>query len=357
MRKLLTLAVLLPTLVAAGCSADSDEDAAPAGSSTTLPRAAPPRTVTVPARTSPAERGPSGNSGSFDRIPQIVDDVESSVVAIVVPGQGEGSGVIWNRQGAIVTNDHVVGDAESVQVVLSNGERLQGSVRGSDSRSDLAVLQVTRRNLRPATFARELPDVGELAVAIGNPSGFENTVSAGIVSGLHRAIPSGGQTPALVDLVQTDAAISPGNSGGALVGSRSEVIGINVAYLPPQTSGAVSIGFAIPAPTVIDVVTQLLRGGRVQQAYLGITYPAIPVDSAEGALVDTVAAGSAAQEAGFRPGDLIVAFAGRPVRAVEDLLTALRRQDPGDRIRIVVERGSRRQTLTATLDERPPDTG
>src|SRR5918999_81625 len=135
---------------------------------------------------------------------------------------------------------------------------------------DLAVLEIEGRNAPAAELADALPEVGELAVAIGNPLGFENTVTAGIVSGLHRSIPSGGLTPALVDLIQTDAPISPGNSGGALVNADGEVIGINVAYLPPGQTGAVSLGFAIPAPTAAQVVEQLLATGRVELAYLGI---------------------------------------------------------------------------------------
>lgn len=125
--------------------------------------------------------------------------------------------------------------------------------KATDPLYDLAVVTVERHGLPAATFADALPRVGELAVAMGSPLGFTNTVTAGIVSALHRSIPSGGQAPSLVDLLQTDAAISPGNSGGALVNGEGKVMGINVAYIPPQAQ-PVSIGFAIPAPTVVDDV-------------------------------------------------------------------------------------------------------
>ncbi len=148
----------------------------------------------------------------------LVEQVQPSVVSVAVEAgasQGEGSGVIWDDDGRIVTNDHVVAGSRQVEVVLASGDRLPAEVTASSRDFDLAVLQVERRGLPAAAFADELPVVGELAVAIGTPLGFENSAAVGIVSGLHRSIPSGGRTPALVDLIQTDAPISPGNSGGA----------------------------------------------------------------------------------------------------------------------------------------------
>jgi len=205
--------------------------------------------------------------------------------------------------------------------------------------------------------------VGELAIAIGNPAGFESTVTAGIISGLHRAIPSQGQTPALVDLIQTDAAISPGNSGGALVDRNGEVIGINVAYIPPQ-QGSVSLGFAIPSPTAVDVVRELIENGEVRHAFLGVTPAVVTPDTAElfdlpvdqGLAVQSLEPGGPAARAGVRSGDVIVSFEGRPLTAVEDLFGALRQRDPGERVEVVVVRGEgERETLQVTLGERPPD--
>lgn len=194
---------------------------------------------------------PSGDVGrSFADIPGIVASVEGSVVAILTDA-GEGSGVVWSEDGLVVTNFHVIAQAGEVAVAFADGERSPAEVLEVAPRSDLAILRTERTGLPAATFSRDLPEIGELALAIGNPLGFENTVTAGIVSGLHRTIPgSAAQTLALVDLIQTDAPISPGNSGGALVDAAGEVMGINVAYIPPnpqQGRGAVSIGFAIPS--------------------------------------------------------------------------------------------------------------
>jgi S1-C subfamily serine protease len=296
-------------------------------------------------------------------VPDIVEKVQPSVVAIQVTAgsaDGAGSGVIWDRDGVIVTNNHVVEGADSLTVVLLSGERIPATLRATDPLTDLAIIEVDRDGLPPAEFADELPRVGELAVAMGNPLGFENTVTSGIVSGLHRAIPSGGTTPALVDLIQSDAAISPGNSGGALVNGRGQVMGINVAYIPP-TEGAVAIGFGIPSPTVKDTVGQLLRNGRAEHAFLGFaprpldreTATQLGLATSEGVFVFNVTPGSAAEEAGLQPGDVITEFDGQQLTSVEDLYTALRGKKPGDTVDMTVMRGDQEIDLTATLDERP----
>jgi serine protease DegQ len=263
------LALLALVLVAAGCDAGSEEAVTTVVTTVTSEQ----RTTAAPAR-----------GDVFGRIPEIVERVEPSIVAVAFEteqGSGEGSGVVWDAEGLIVTNNHVIEGARGIEVVLASGARLKATVRDTDPLSDLAVLQVERKGLPAARFADALPTVGELAVAFGNPSGFEQSVTAGIVSGLHRSIPSGGDTPALVDLIQTDAPISPGNSGGALVDAAGEVIGINVAYIPPQTTGAVSIGFAIPAPTAVSVVRQLLQTGEVKRPFLGINFIQITPELAQ----------------------------------------------------------------------------
>ncbi len=308
---------------------------------------------------------PSGSASQpggdmFGRIPTIVRQVQPSVVSVLTDS-GQGSGVVWSRDGTIVTDDHVVADASRIQVAFADGRRVAARVRAADQITDLAVLQADRKGLPAARFATSLPVVGDLAIAMGNPLGFENSVTAGIVSGLGREIPgSAPQSQALVDLIQTDAPISPGNSGGALVAADGKVMGINEAFIPPG-QGAVSIGFAIPAPTVVGVVTQLLANGKVSHAYLGVSTTAITPEIASefglsqtsGALVTDVQAGQAAAKAGVQPGDVIVSLGGKDVASPEDLVAALRAHKPGERVPLVVVRGGDRRTLTATLSQRP----
>ena len=317
------------------------------------------------ARSAPAPvLAPSAQAATGD-IPEVVRKVEPSVVTIA-HDQGTGSGVIWSKDGVVVTNNHVVRVqdqvVERVEVAFFDGRRVPGTVRATDPSTDLAVVQVDRKDLKPATFQRALPQVGELAVAIGSPLGFENTVTAGIISGLHREIPGSAQQGirSLVDLIQTDAPISPGNSGGALVNGRGQVVGISVAYIPPE-QGAVSIGFAIPAATAVDVVGELLRTGRATHAYLGIE-PApvtrevaaqLGLDQAAGVLVMEVGDGTPAATAGLQPGDVIVRLDDKPIDTVEDLFGELRQHRPGDRVTLTVVRDGREQRLTATLADNP----
>lgn len=267
--------------------------------------------------------------------------------------------MIWDEDGTIVTNNHVVAGAENVEVALASGEQLSAEVVATDPLTDLAVLRVDRSGLPAASFARGLPAIGELGCT-RQSLGFENTVTAGVVSGLDRALPTGGQTPALVGLIQTDAPISPGNSGGALANAEGEVIGIKVAYLPPQ-SRAVSIGFAIPAPVVSDVVPELLADGDVEHSFLGVSVapltPAVArdfnLDVENGALVMRVVQGGPADRGGLRRGDVIVTVGGEPVEQVEDVYAALRDAEPGDDLSVQVVRDGRRLERAVTLEPRP----
>ena len=208
---------------------------------------------------------------------------------------------------------------------------------------------------------RALPQVGELAVVLGSPLGFEKTVTAGIVSGLHRSIPgSASETRALVDLIQTDAAISPGNSGGAVVDASGQVLGISVAYVPPQ-QGAVSVGFAIPAATATRVADELLEHGRVRHAYLGLQPAQLTSEIARelhvtvgGVLVYALAPDGPAAKAGIRPGDVLTAVGGQKVASVEELFAALRQHDPGEGVAIsYVRDGGTHTTHTQITDRRP----
>lgn len=183
---------------------------------------------------------------------------------------GVGSGVIYRSNGIILTNEHVVRADTTVEIAFADGRTERREVIASDADTDLAVVRVNRTGLPAASFETALPPVGALAIVLGSPLGFEKSVTAGIVSGLHRSIPgSARESAALVDLMQTDAPISPGNSGGAVVDGQGRVIGISEAYIPPE-QGAVAIGFAIPAATAVSVADQMLKNGRVQHAFIGI---------------------------------------------------------------------------------------
>jgi serine protease Do len=225
---------------------------------------------------------------------------------------------------------------------------------------------VDRGGLPAASFNEDDLLVGQLAVAIGSPSGFESTVTSGVVSAVGREFPAeltGGDeqaSRALVDLIQTDAAISPGNSGGALVDRDGEIIGINVAYLPPSETGAVNIGFAIPSDTATSIADQLIETGEVSTPYLGVVTTDLSPEDAErfglpmdsGALVTTVQPGSGAAEAGVRRGDVITVLGDSEIEDYGDLLGALRDYQPGDTARLTVFRNGDEMTLDVTLGER-----
>jgi S1-C subfamily serine protease len=304
----------------------------------------------------------------FGGIAELVADIEPSVVSVAVaapqnggPG-GAGSGVIVRADGVIVTNAHVVGDADEVEVMLADGVRLTATVEARDQITDLAVLRVDRQGLPAAVLAEGYPDVGDLAVAVGNPLGFDNTVTAGIISGLQRSLPDAvtAGTQALVDLIQTDAAISPGNSGGALVNASGEVVGITVAYIPPAI-GAVSLGFAIPSPTVEAVVQSLLADGTVSHAYVGVQAIALTpqiverfgVPVARGIIVMEVEPDSPGARGDVRPGDVITEIEGVAVGDVGEFLTQLRQYRPGESVMLDVVRDGDHIEMPVELGERP----
>jgi serine protease Do len=231
------------------------------------------------------------------------------------------------RPDVVVTNQHVVGDAREVVVVFADGTESPASVSATDTVTDLAVLRPRRQNLPAVTVRPDLPRPGERVFAVGSPLGFSNSVTAGIVSGLHREIPgSAAQSQSLVDLIQTDAAISPGNSGGALLDIDGRLVGINEAYIPPS-AGAVSLGFAIPTATVLDITEQLLADGTAEHPCLGVTLapltPAIReqlgVRTDRGALVVGIDDSGPAADAGVRAGDIIIRLGEDQVNSVEDL--------------------------------------
>ncbi|MBG6217667.1 S1-C subfamily serine protease [Arthrobacter sp. CAN_A6] len=320
----------------------------------------PPQAQTSRSASAPATAEQS-ESAAAPTIPEIVDEVQPSVVTIFTGGGGLGSGVIYSEDGLILTNEHVVRGNTEVEVAFADGQRVSGTVEATDVVSDLALVRADRTGLPAAEFETDLPRTGETAIVIGSPLGFENTVTAGIISGLHREIPGSARTSqSLVDLIQTDAPISPGNSGGAVVNGQGMIIGISEAYIPPQ-AGAVALGFAIPAATAVEVTEQLLEDGTAEHAFLGLVPGAITaqiaqqlgLESAEGAVVLSVQDGSPADDAGVRPGDVVVSMAGTDIVSPEALLAALREQDPGTTVDLTVRRDGEQIPLEVQLEDRP----
>jgi serine protease DegQ len=339
----LATVALAAVVLASGCTAPVNEERQPT-TQTSASASAPGRAA----------------EESGDLIPDIVASVQPSVVTIFT-GEGLGSGVIYDAGGLILTNEHVIRGADKVEVGFADGKRSSGRVRAADRVTDLALVEVERDGLPAASFETRLPRVGELAVVIGSPLGFANTATSGIISGLHREIPgSATNSQSLVDLLQTDAAISPGNSGGAVVNRDGKVVGISEAYIPPQ-SGAVALGFAIPAATVVQVVEQLRKDGTADHAFLGLVPGTITQQIADqlglpdtrGALVLSVVDGGPADDAGIRPGDVIVSLAGEPVETPEDLLAALRGHAPDENVAVELSRGGQKQDVKVKLVDRP----
>lgn len=306
----------------------------------------------------------SDQSGDpFGRIPAVVKQVEPSIVTITTNGT-VGSGVVYRANGEIITDEHVVAKAKSIHVTFADGQTMTARQRAGDPVTDLAVLQVDRANLPAASFAPDPPALGDLAVVLGSPLGLSKSVSAGIVSGFDRNLPASPETPAgLVGLMQTDAPISPGNSGGAVVDAAGDVIGISEAYVPP-TSGAVAIGFATPAAMVVNTVDQLISTGHARHAFLGVqetdltpqTAKLLGLSSANGVLVLTVVSGSPAAKAGLRASDVITGFNGKAVGSSTALDVALRSTRPGQVVTLRVIRKRRPINIRVTLVDRPTST-
>jgi serine protease Do len=345
------LASVLAVVVLAGCS--QRQPASQGNNDDNAAKASPKVSAQTPSRAS--SRVPAD-----EPVALVASEVGPSVVQVNVKavqrtpfgtrrGQGIGSGVIYRPDGYIITNNHVVEDATGVNVAFADGTTERASVVGTDPNTEIAVLKVNRNNLPAAAFDQNTPLVGQLAVAIGSPSGFESTVTSGIVSGVGREFPreltgGGSAARALVDLIQTDAAISPGNSGGALADRDGRIIGINVAYLPPAQTGAENLGFAIPSDTAVSVADQLIDTGKVSTAYLGVfTTDLSPEDASRFDLpVDS----------GVRKGDIITALGDAKVESYGDLLGALRDYQPGDTVTLTVFRNGDKTNLEVTLGEK-----
>lgn len=294
------------------------------------------------------------DAGLFDAYSQavmsVVDTVAPSVVK--VDAGGTGSGFIFAPDGLILTNSHVVADARRIGVTLPDGRDLVADLVGDDPHTDLAVLRVSAPGLVAAPFGdSSAVRPGQLVIAIGNPFGFQHTVTAGVVSALGRSLRA--RTVRLLEnLIQTDAALNPGNSGGPLVTSRSHVIGVNTAVI----LGGQGIAFAVPINTARYVVSSLLRDGRVRRSHLGVAGQDTPIPRHlvrahnlphdRGITVTAVSEGSAAADAQLRPGDVIVEFASEAVRGVDDLHRLLTEERIGELTAIkILRRGEPRRLL------------
>ena len=272
-----------------------------------------------------------------------------------VPTRGEGSGFIVTSDGVVLTNAHVVADASTVTVRLTDGREFEAKVVGADKKTDVAVLRIDAKNLPTVRIGNPAGTrVGEWVVAIGSPYGFENTVTAGIVSAKSRSLPEENYVP----FIQTDAAVNPGNSGGPLFNLNGEVIGVN-SQIYSRTGGYQGLSFAIPIDVAMRIENQLVAHGRVSRAKLGVAVQEIDRGIAEsfglpntaGALVANVEKEGPASKAGMQSGDVILKFNGRPITRSSDLPIAVAEAAPGSAATIDVWRKGRVEHLSAKLTE------
>ncbi len=298
--------------------------------------------------------------------------ISKSVVYVVSAGVGSGSGIIYDSKGDIVTNNHVVTGAHSLSVTLNNGHIYTARLVGTDAADDLAIIKIDASGLMPAHFATAGSyRVAETVLAVGSPLGLKQSVSSGLISGLHR-VEQEGNGAYIANAVQTSAAINPGNSGGALAALDGTVVGMPTLVQTSDTSGTSveGIGFAIPAERITFIADQIIAKGKVQhtgRAFLGI----VPTDSSgqsgfsfgfgsppatsstPGALVARVGSDTPAGKAGVQQGDVITAANGQTVTDAQDLLTVLAQAKPGETITLKINRSGQTKTIDVKLGELP----
>lgn len=293
--------------------------------------------------------------------------------------QAIGSGFVIDKAGHVVTNYHVVEGAKTVQVSFSNHESMRARIVGSDPATDIAVLKVAvpSRALRPLTLGNSSTvEVGDQVIAIGNPLGYDRSVTSGIVSAVQRSITAPNQVSTIGHVIQTDAALNHGNSGGPLLNADGEVIGVNAQIAPSNANANIGIGFAIPINTVKQVTSTLIDHGKVQHAFLGIEAKAIdsqvaqifhlPVD--RGLLLARVIKGTGAAQAGLRAGstevvvegeswpaggDVLVRADGHPLATVDDLRNVIADKKPGSSLKLELYRGVKKLTVSVKLGRQP----
>src|SRR4051794_15049616 len=307
-----------------------------------------------PPATQPNRSRPRSSGGS-ESISDIYQRVSSGVVFIQAGQSATGSGFVYDDQGHIVTNDHVVEEANSFDVRIgADTKPIPAQLVGKDPSSDLAVLKVDPGAVKNGLKPLELGDStalepGDQTIAIGSPFGLEGTVTSGIVSSLGRTITAPNDYP-IADAIQTDAAINPGNSGGPLLDGNGRVIGVNSQIKSGSGSNS-GVGFAVPVSSVKFVVPQIMNGGKVVRAYLGVRNG--DTQDLSGAVVGGVVAGGPADKAGLQSGDKITSIDGRQITSSDDVSSAVAARKPGEQAKVTVERGGNRRTLTVDLGTRP----
>jgi putative serine protease PepD len=327
----LLVAALLGGLVAVGAGMLVDDDDAPAAVTTT----------TVESSSRPTGAGLSAKA---------IYERTASAVVEVQAGNASGTGFVIDSEGHVVTNEHVVGTADSVEVRFAEGEEEQARVIATDRSTDLALLEVdlAGHNVDPVELGPSANvEVGDPVYAIGNPFGLERSLTAGIVSAVDREIEApNGFT--ITDAIQTDAPVNQGNSGGPLLDTSANVIGV-VSQIASETGGNVGIGYAVPSDTVRTVAAALLKDGEIERGYLGVRL----AETDDGVSVE-VRDGEPAEAAGMETGDVVVEAAGKPVESAEDIQNAVASRKPGDKLELKVQRGGDERTVTVTLGTRPP---
>jgi S1-C subfamily serine protease len=303
------------------------------------------------ATTTTVERSGSAKRAAGGLSPNEIYRQTSGAVVEIRTGTGSGTGFVIDAEGHVVTNQHVVGDAETVQVRFAEGGEEEGRVLATDRSTDLAVLKVDLdgHNVTPEELGTSADvEVGDSVYAIGNPFGLQRSFTAGIVSAVDRQI----QAPngfTISDAIQTDAPVNQGNSGGPLLDTEGNVIGV-VSQIASETGGNVGIGYAVPSDTVRTVVEALLRDGEIKRAYLGVRL----AETSEGVRLAEVVDGEPAQKAKLRAGDVVVEVAGKPAESAADVQGAVAARKPGDELELTIRRGDAEQTVTVTLGTRPP---
>jgi putative serine protease PepD len=329
----LIFAAILGGLVAAGAVVLLDgDDAAPAASTTTV----------VTSSTRPASGGLSAG--------EIYKKSESAVVEIQA-GNATGTGFVIDQQGHVVTNEHVAGGNQTVTIRFADESEEQGRVIGTDPSTDIALITVdlTGHDVTPVQLGSSAGvEVGDPVYAIGNPFGLERTLTAGIVSAVNRDITAPNNFT-INDVIQTDAPVNPGNSGGPLLDTSGNVIGV-VSQIQSENGGNIGIGYAVPSDKVRNVANTLKSGGDVEHAYLGVRLQ----ETDNGVSLSGVLAGEPGQKAGLQKDDLVVEVGGKEIESASDIQRAVDAHKPGDKLVLKVRRGGDEKTLTVTLGTRPP---